>query len=137
MCLWVGRSELEVGTLLHTVIQGSRLTDILPCTTHSFCSQSRDQSPLAGGERGKKADELCIHFFQEVTCLFPPYLLLRTGRRGPVYLKRAETCWSWAGNHFSRATSQFGREHGFLVDSHSLPPQSPIWLCLGQVLQLL
>ena len=43
-----------VGSLFHTVLQGSRL---IPCTAHSFCSQSRDQSPLAEGE-GKKADEL-------------------------------------------------------------------------------
>lgn len=44
---------LEMGTLIHTVIQGSRLIDIMPRTTHSFRGWSRDQCPLAGGERGE------------------------------------------------------------------------------------
>lgn len=49
--LGVGRSKVAVGSLFHTVLQGSRL---IPCTTHNFRSQSRDQSPLAGEEREKE-----------------------------------------------------------------------------------
>lgn len=33
--VWEG-SGVEVGTLFHTVIQGSSLIDILLCTAHSF-----------------------------------------------------------------------------------------------------